>query len=113
MPSTAPRQGTSAYSAGAALGVALAAAGLGVVAGRQAMLFTSNANKGKPIKKAPNAGLPSGLGTSEGAGAGGSRGNPYQSRKNMQKQRNGFGAFVQKFQTVSGKSKYGVPIFLP
>ena len=31
----------------------------------------------------------------------------------MQKQRNGFGAFVQKFQTVSGKSKYGVPIFLP
>ena len=33
MPSTAPRQGASAYSAGAALGVALAAAGLGVVAG--------------------------------------------------------------------------------
>ena len=31
----------------------------------------------------------------------------------MQKQRNGFGAFVQKFQTVGGKSKYGVPIFLP
>ena len=33
MPSAAPRQGASAYGAGAALGVALAAAGLGVVAG--------------------------------------------------------------------------------
>merc|ERR1719316_1068542 len=33
--------------------------------------------------------------------------------KNIQTQRNGFGSFVQKFQTVSGKSKYGVPIFLP
>ena len=77
------------------------------------MLFTSNANKGKEIKKAPNAALPSGLETSAKAGPGGGRGGPYQSRQNMQKQRNGFGAFVQKFQTVSGKSKYGVPIFLP
>ena len=33
--------------------------------------------------------------------------------KNIQTQRNGFGTFVQKFQTVTGKSKYGVPIFLP
>ena len=33
MPSAAPRQGASAYGAGVALGVALAAAGLGVVAG--------------------------------------------------------------------------------
>merc|ERR1712118_146271 len=32
---------------------------------------------------------------------------------NRQKQRNGFGTFVQKFQLASGKSKYGVPIFLP
>jgi hypothetical protein len=41
------------------------------------------------------------------------RGGPYQSnKKNIQIQRNGFGSFVQKFQTVSGKSKYGVPIFL-
>ena len=33
--------------------------------------------------------------------------------KNIQTQRNGFGTFVQKFQTATGKSKYGVPIFLP
>ena len=33
--------------------------------------------------------------------------------KNIQTQKNGFGTFVQKFQTVTGKSKYGVPIFLP
>merc|ERR1711908_50844 len=32
--------------------------------------------------------------------------------KNIQTQRNGFGTFVQKFQTTKGKSKYGVPIFL-
>merc|ERR1711907_788821 len=42
------------------------------------------------------------------------RGGPYQAnKKNVQIQRNGFGTFVQKFRTVSGKSKYGVPIFLP
>ena len=33
--------------------------------------------------------------------------------KNIQTQRNGFGTFVQKFQKADGKSKYGVPIFLP
>merc|ERR1719353_1311101 len=33
--------------------------------------------------------------------------------KNIQTQRNGFGTFVQKFQLAQGKSKYGVPIFLP
>ena len=43
---------------------------------------------------------------------------PYQKKgylggRNNQTQRNGFGTFVQKFQTVGGKSKYGVPIFLP
>merc|ERR1711918_133129 len=37
----------------------------------------------------------------------------YPSTKNIQKQGNGFGSFLQKFQTVGGKSKYGVPIFLP
>merc|ERR1719199_1177478 len=70
MPSAAPQQGASAYGPGAALSVALAAAGLGV-AGRQAMLFTSNSNKGKAIKKAPNAAIPSGLGTTKGGGPGG------------------------------------------
>ena len=42
-----------------------------------------------------------------------SPGSNYPSTKNIQTQRNGFGTFVQKFQTVTGKSKYGVPIFLP
>jgi len=42
-----------------------------------------------------------------------SPGSNYPATKNIQTQRNGFGSFVQKFQTVSGKSKYGVPIFLP
>merc|ERR1719271_1070566 len=41
-----------------------------------------------------------------------SPGSNYPTTKNIQTQRNGFGTFVQKFQTVSGKSKYGVPIFL-
>merc|ERR1719453_1749990 len=42
------------------------------------------------------------------------RGGPYSSnKKNIQTQRSGFGNFVQKFQTTRGKSKYGVPIFLP
>merc|ERR1711968_8825 len=42
-----------------------------------------------------------------------SPGSNYPTTKNIQTQKNGFGTFVQKFQTVSGKSKYGMPIFLP
>jgi len=42
-----------------------------------------------------------------------SPGSNYPTTKNIQTQRNGFGSFIQKFQTVTGKSKYGVPIFLP
>jgi len=42
-----------------------------------------------------------------------SPGSNYPTTKNIQTQRSGFGSFVQKFQTVGGKSKYGVPIFLP
>merc|ERR1719271_446268 len=42
-----------------------------------------------------------------------SAGSNYPTTKNIQTQRNGFGTFIQKFQTTSGKSKYGVPIFLP
>jgi hypothetical protein len=41
-----------------------------------------------------------------------SPGSNYPTTKNIQTQGNGFGSFVQKFQTVK-KSKYGVPIFLP
>ena len=42
-----------------------------------------------------------------------SPGSNYPSTKNIQTQRNGFGTFLQKFETVTGKSKYGMPIFLP
>ena len=42
-----------------------------------------------------------------------SPGSNYPTTKNIQTQGNGFGTFVQKFQTATGKSKYGVPIFLP
>jgi len=42
-----------------------------------------------------------------------SPGSNYPTTKNIQKQASGFGSFVQKFQTAQGKSKYGVPIFLP
>merc|ERR1711990_342159 len=42
-----------------------------------------------------------------------SPGSNYPTTKNIQTQRNGFGTFVQKFQLAGGKSKYGVPIFLP
>merc|ERR1719198_1738810 len=42
-----------------------------------------------------------------------SPGSNYPSTKNIQTQKSGFGSFVQKFQLASGKSKYGVPIFLP
>ena len=42
-----------------------------------------------------------------------SPGSNYPSTKNIQTQQSGFGAFLQKFQTVTGKSKYeGIPIFL-
>jgi hypothetical protein len=42
-----------------------------------------------------------------------SPGSNYPSTKNIQTQSNGFGTFMQKFQTVDKKSKYGMPIFLP
>merc|ERR1712070_1111706 len=42
-----------------------------------------------------------------------SPGSNYPATKNIQTQSNGFGTWLSKFQTVSGKSKYGMPIFLP
>jgi len=42
-----------------------------------------------------------------------SPGSNYPTTKNIQTQANGFGTWLSKFQTVSGKSKYGMPIFLP
>jgi len=42
-----------------------------------------------------------------------SPGSNYPTTKNIQFQKSGFGTFVQKFQLAKGKSKYGVPIFLP
>ena len=41
-----------------------------------------------------------------------SPGSNYPATKNIQTQASGFGNFVSKFQTVGGKSKYGVPLFL-
>merc|ERR1719390_62573 len=70
------------------------------------MLFISSGKSREPKKKQ------TGPVTAEGRAS--NRGGPYSAnKKNVQLQRNGFGSFVQKFQTVSGKSKYGVPIFLP
>jgi len=42
-----------------------------------------------------------------------SPGSNYPGTKNIQSQASGFGSFVQKFQLAGGKSKYGVPVFLP
>jgi len=42
-----------------------------------------------------------------------SPGSNYPSTKNIQTQKNGFGTWLQKFQTVDKKSKYGMPIYLP
>merc|ERR1712157_645117 len=42
-----------------------------------------------------------------------SPGSNYPTTSNIQTQSSGFGSFVQKFQLASGKSKYGVPIYLP
>ena len=44
-----------------------------------------------------------------------SPGSNYPSTKNIQTQRNGFGTWLSKFETVGKgkKSKYGMPIFLP
>ena len=42
-----------------------------------------------------------------------SPGSNYPTTKNIQKQSSGFGSFLQQFQKRDGKSKYGMPIFLP
>jgi len=42
-----------------------------------------------------------------------SPGSNYPTTKNIQTQSTGFGSFLQKFQLAEGKSKYGMPIFLP
>merc|ERR1719261_1229112 len=42
-----------------------------------------------------------------------SPGSNYPGTKNIQTQSNGFGTFLQRFQKTEGKSKYGMPIFLP
>merc|ERR1712216_400093 len=74
--------------------------------GRQALLFMGGKSSGPKPKKT--------IGNQSVQDRAKNRGGPYQSnKKNIQLQRSGFGSFVQKFQTVTGKSKYGVPIFLP
>jgi len=100
-------QRSESTGTGVALGVALVAAGVGVVAGRQGMLFMGGRAKATPKKSSANSAI-----RTEGRAS--NRGGPYQTnKKNIQLQRSGFGSFVQKFQLAGGKSKYGVPIFLP
>jgi hypothetical protein len=100
-----PQRSASA-GPGTALGVALVAAAVGVVGGNQAMLFLGGGRSRDPTPKK--------TGNIKVDDRASNRGGPYQARKkNIQIQRNGFGTFVQKFQLASGKSKYGVPIFLP
>jgi hypothetical protein len=118
----------AASGGGAALGVALVAAGVGVVAGRHAMLFLSG-GKNRPKKGGKfdrvDAGrlYTSGKAGSAKTGIGApNESNPYQfarpnwtkrGNSSIQTQKNGFGTFIQAFQKRDGKSKYGVPIFLP
>jgi hypothetical protein len=76
------------------------------------MLFTSGSSKRTP-KASPKPTKFSGSRVAA-EGRASNRGGPYQAnKKNIQTQRSGFGNFVQKFQLAGGKSKYGVPIFLP
>merc|ERR1719399_1069560 len=86
-------------SGSAAWGVALAMAGLGFVGGRQAMLFMGGGAKPKAAPSSKGARI-------KVEDRPDNRGNPYDSKKNIQVQRSGFGSFVQKFQTTKGKSKY-------
>jgi len=41
-----------------------------------------------------------------------SPGSNYPATKNIQKQSSGFGSFLSAFEKVTGKSKYGMPVFL-
>jgi len=104
-------QRSASSGTGATLGMALVAAGLGVVAGREAMLFYSG--KGRRSQQSLRDDASKRADIVKGAKSF-VRGEGYGARnKNIQIQRNGFGTFVQKFQLAKGKSKYGVPIFLP
>jgi hypothetical protein len=42
-----------------------------------------------------------------------SPGSNYPGTKNIQKQANGFGTWLAPFQKTEGRSKYGMPVFLP
>jgi hypothetical protein len=106
--------------------VALVAAGVGVVAGRHAMLFMSKKRSpgpkdGRGKFDRVDAGR---LYKSDGSGSQGApnESNPYKfarpqwtkrGNSSIQTQKSGFGTFVQGFQRRDGKSKYGMPIFLP
>merc|ERR1712025_389738 len=90
---------------------ALFAAGVGTVAGRQAMLFSSSGkSSGSSKTPAPKKFTPKKTADTNRSA---NRSAPYGSVKNISQQKNGFSNFLQKFQLADGKSKYGVPIFLP
>jgi len=112
-----PQRATSGFSPMSALGVALFAAGVGTVAGRQAMIFFSgNRKRAEPkddYRGRNRDGKTGTIAANQGFSAGQSAKSLFKSNAgNQMKQKNGFGTFVQKFQTAKGKSKYGVPIFL-
>jgi len=117
-----PQRAESGFSPVSALGVALFAAGVGTVAGRQAMLFYSGkkSDKGVNFNAEKYKGFLGGGQASKsterftGLGGGQTDKSLFKANKgNIMTQKNGFGTWQQKFQTASGKSKYGVPIFLP
>jgi hypothetical protein len=119
MPQYIAPQSSGSTLTNAALGAAVVAAGF--VAGRQAMLFTSRGSsspKKRPTSTAARRPAPKPKAAPKRAPTPfrvedrpSNRGNPYGNQKNIQTQKSGFGNFVQRFQTVDKKSKYGVPIF--
>jgi hypothetical protein len=121
MPQYIAPQSSGSTLTNAALGAAVIAAGF--VAGRQAMLFTSRGSsspKKRPTSTAARRPAPQPKAAPKRPerlpfrveDRPSNRGNPYDNQKNIQTQKSGFGNFVQRFQTVDKKSKYGVPIFL-
>ena len=113
-----PSGGSASFSA---LGVALVAAGFGVVAGQQAVLFLGGKSRNQDGKPARKADAGKALQGKDGVRRDTVRsGYMYRrpdfvqkGRPTVQTQRNGFGTFIQNFQKRDGNSKYGVPIFLP
>merc|ERR1719326_425110 len=74
-----------------------------IMGARKPFSFTTGAKGASPTKPEVDARRAKPL----------SPGSNYPTTSNIQTQSNGFGTFVQRFQKATGKSKYGMPIFLP